>query len=86
MLDSMTNALLERKESGFRDALYEKYHGSQKRIAAAVPDTDLSEGKHTLQSARHHTRASTAAAATTRAFICPSRAIVTFSATMCKKV
>ncbi len=48
LLDSMTNALLERKESGFRDALYEKYHGSQKRIAAAVSDTDLSERKHTL--------------------------------------
>ncbi len=49
LLDRMTNALLERKESSFRDALYEKYHSGPAKLAAAVSDGDISAKKRTLE-------------------------------------
>lgn len=48
LLDNMTNALLERKESSFRDALYEKYHSGPKKVTTAVSGADTSDGKRTM--------------------------------------
>ncbi len=38
LLDSMTNSLLERKEMGFRDALYQKYYRGPGKVLSAVPN------------------------------------------------
>ncbi len=48
LLDRMTNALLERKESSFREALYEKYHGGPKKITDEAAGEDISAGKRTM--------------------------------------
>ena len=49
LLDRMTNALLERKESSFRDALYEKYHSGPDKTIDAVSENAMAAGKHTLE-------------------------------------
>lgn len=49
LLDSMTNALLERKESGFREALYEKYYSGPKNAASKAPADAVTAAKRTTE-------------------------------------